>query len=456
MTNPLFNDFDAVSAKEWKQKIQFDLKGADYNEALVFKSLEDIDIKPFYNREDLSEMISVKPTTTGWKNSFKIEVTEASSGNQSAIDILKKGAESIYFLIKNEEVQIEELLKDIEDVTIIIETDFLSTDYIQKIDQVAESSKLTIYILSDIIYQLASTGNWFKNLKQDHQDMVTITNHCNHLQSLISIDMSLYQNAGATMVQQLAYGIAHVNEYLNHYDSHKNESLKTSPIIFKVAVGSNYFFEIAKLRALRSLWKTLASAYGIQMDCKILAFPSHRNKTIVDYNVNMLRTTTECMSAILGGADFIHNLPYDDIYNLENEFGSRITLNQLLILKNESFFDIVSNPASGSYYIETLTTQLAEKGLSLFKNIEQGGGFLHQLKEGIIQRKIKESAEKEQELFDQEEITLTGTNKYQNIDEITPKFQKQVFPEKKSRKALLEPIITKRLSENLEKQLTKS
>jgi len=167
----------------------------------------------------------------------------------------------------------------------------------------------------------------------------------------------------------------------------------------------------------------------------------------------MLRTTTECMSGILGGADTIYNMPYDDIYNLENDFGTRIALNQLLILKNESYFNLVENPASGSYYIETLTHQLAENALTLFKNIEKGGGFLAQLKSGTIQRKLKESAKKEQELFNTEQIILTGSNKYKNAKEITPEFQKTVFLTKKVRKTLLEPIINTRLSDIIEKKM---
>ena len=137
-------------------------------------------------------------------------------------------------------------------------------------------------------------------------------------------------------------------------------------------------------------------------------------------------------------------------YTLENEFATRIALNQLLILKNESYFDLVSNPTSGSYYIESLTSQISEKALALFKNIEKGGGFLQQLKSGIIQKKIKESALKEQTLFDDEKIVLTGVNAYQNSKEVIPCFEKPIFPEKKARKTLIEPIITSRLPYKIE------
>ncbi|WP_103070233.1 methylmalonyl-CoA mutase subunit beta [Aquimarina sediminis] len=451
MTKSLFDSFEEVSSKQWKQKIQFDLKGADYNEALIYKTLEGIDIKPFYNQEDLVDINNTTSHPTTWRNSLKIEVSDTLTSNQKAINAIKKGAESIHFVILHEHIDPKGLFLNITNSTsLYIETKFLSADYIQIIDNLAKEHNLDIFVLTDIIGNLASTGNWYDNLKNDHSLLDQIVKN-SHLQSSVSIDLGLYQNAGATMVQQLAHGLAHANEYLNYFET-TTTPLKKIPLIFRVAIGGNYFFEIAKLRALRILWSALSSEYKALTECHIIAYPSHRNKTVLDYNVNMLRTTTECMSAILGGANTIQNLPYDDIYHLENDFGTRISLNQLLILKNESYFDLVSNPASGSYYIESLTNQISEKALALFKNIEEGGGFLKQLKSGIIQKKIKESSDKEQELFDREEIILTGSNKYQNPDEHIPEFQKPIFPEKKVRKTLLSPIATTRLPHKIERK----
>ena len=249
------------------------------------------------------------------------------------------------------------------------------------------------------------------------------------------------------MVQQLAYTLAHINEYFNRI------SAINQPITIEVAVGTNYFFEIAKLRALRLLFKTLAKEYNHDFDCHIIAIPTKRNKTIYDYNVNMLRTTTECMSAILGGANAVSNLAYDAIYHKNNEFGDRISRNQLLILKEESYFDKVNNPSDGAYYIESLTEQLAEKALELFKEIEANGGFITQLIEGTIQRKISESAQKEQELFNSGKEILLGTNKYPNPND-KMKHDLELFPfvKTKDRKTLIIPIIEKRLAEKVEQE----
>jgi methylmalonyl-CoA mutase len=249
------------------------------------------------------------------------------------------------------------------------------------------------------------------------------------------------------MVQQLAYTLAHANEYFNRISALKH------PITIEVAVGTNYFFEIAKLRALRLLFNTLAKEFHHNFDCNIIVTPTRRNKTIYDYNVNMLRTTTECMSAILGGANVVANLPYDALYHKDNEFGDRIARNQLLVLKHESYFDKVNNPADGAYYIENLTQQLAEKALELFKDIEKNGGLITQLIEGTIQRKINESAHKEQELFDNGKEILLGTNKYPNKnDSMKNDLELYPFVKQNPRKTLITPIIEKRLAEKLEQE----
>ena len=167
----------------------------------------------------------------------------------------------------------------------------------------------------------------------------------------------------------------------------------------------------------------------------------------------MLRTTTEAMSAVLGGADVVFNMPYDAIYHKDNDFAERIALNQLLLLKHESHFDKATNAADGAYYVEQLTTQLAEKALELFKQLEKGGGFLKQVKEHNIQKKIKDSAAKEQKAFDSGKEVLLGTNKYSNeSDKMKDTIELFPFVKKNTRKTLIEPIIERRLAEAVEQK----
>ena len=454
MTEALFHEFQEVTSKQWKQLIQFDLKGEDYNETLIWKTNESIDVKPFYHADEFKSFPEIPSTnSTQWKICQTIFVADVQKSNKKAKAVLKRGAESLKFILPSKDISIEDLLKGINfDVTpIYIECQFLNSEFVQQIARI--SSKAGIFVNTDIIGNLARTGNWYSNLKEDHIHFESIVKNTKSL----SIDMGLYQNAGASIVQQLAYGMAHANEYLNHFDSLLANEAKTSLIVtFNVSVGTNYFFEIAKLRALRLLWSTLASEYDVNPECHMVVTPSKRNKTLYDYNTNMLRTTTECMSAILGGANTICNLEYDSIYHKTNEFGERIARNQLLILKHESYFDKVNNPSDGAYYIESLTDQLAEKGLQLFKDIEANGGFLKQLKDGNIQRKIKENALKEQEQFNTKETILLGTNKYANPkDHMKHELELYPFVKTNPRKTLVEPILERRLAEDLEQQRIK-
>ena len=452
----LFEEFDATSAKAWKQQIQFELKGADYNKKLVWESPESISVKPFYHADDfVKKNIAEIAPVTKWLIGQNIYAGSGEKANEKALDVLNRGGDCLIFTIPSRDIKVATLLQNIDlaKSPIYFEMQFLSFDYIKQIRDYVAHKNANIYLNVDIIGNLALTGNWFQNMDKDHEILIQILEGglTSKGVNTLSIDVSLYQNAGANRVQQLAYAIAHANEYLNFI---KNNGLKPhQEITFKVAVDSNYFFEIAKLRALRLLWKTLAMKYGIDTDCHIVCTPTLRNKTLYDPHVNMLRTTTECMSAVLGGANTVCNLTYDSIFHKDNEFSERIARNQLLIIKEESHFKKVNNPSDGSYYIESLTEQIADKALKLFKNIEAGGGFLKQLKAHNIQKKIRESAQKEQNQFNKNVKVLVGSNKYMNdLDRMKGEMELYPFVKTKPRKTLLEPIVTKRLAEDLEKK----
>ncbi|WP_340075721.1 methylmalonyl-CoA mutase subunit beta [Leptobacterium sp. I13] len=456
-----FDEFDNISAKQWKQKIQVDLKGADYNKTMVWNTLEGIDVKPFYTTEDIEKVKIQNSAPPNWKICQKIYVANTKKSNEKARDAIQRGTESIAFVIPTKEISIEKLFGgiDLNKIPVHLQMQFLDSGFIKNLKNYLEDKNAEIHLHIDIIGNLARTGNWFHNLDKDHEVLSDILQYSNTFETILSVDASLYQNAGANNTQQLAYAMAHANEYLNFVnnvisnDPTTAGSEKSVKINFNIAIGANYFFEIAKIRALRLLWNTIASEYGITHDCHIFAQPSERNKTLYDYNVNMLRTTTESMSAILGGTDTICNLPYDNIYHKDNEFAERISRNQLLILKNESYFDKTTNPADGSYYIESITQQLAEKALRIFKQIEVGGGFLKQLKEHTIQRKIKEQATAEQTLYDTEKQILVGTNKYVNEqDKMKSELELYPFVKTDSRKTLIEPILEQRLAEQIEQK----
>ena len=452
MSEFLFPEFESVSAKQWKQKIQYDLRGADYNETLVWQSPEGIHVKPFYHQDDFKEAFTPIPgQPENWSVVQDVFIDDEAIANRLALDAITRGAEAILFGAEKE-FDMEVVFKDFpfEKASIYFDLNFLSEDFLKTLKAYfknASEAKMRYHI--DAVGTLARTGNWFHNKEKDFEILAAVTGSAADL----SVDATLYQNAGANIIQQLAYALAHANEYLNYFDNKSKDHLN---LTFKFSLGSNYFFEIAKLRAFRKLYATLAKEYGGAETCHIVAMPSKRNKTIYDYNVNLLRTTSECMSAVLGGADAVCNMAYDALYHKSNEFGERIARNQLLVLKNESYFGIVGNPVDGTYYIESLTDELATKALEVFKEIEKAGGIIKQLYDGVIQRKIKESAAKEQERFDAEELKLLGTNYHINPND-RMKHQLELFPFLKRNpvQTTIEPILEKRLAEEVEQKRLK-
>lgn len=446
MNTFLFEEFDPVTASQWKQKIQFDLKGADFNETLLTKTLDGITIKPFYHTDEFVK-IEVPCLKEDFKICQTIFVADESKANAIAIDSLRRGSQSIKFIATkkfNSTALLKNLFEEYTTTEIHFDLKFLDEDFLSNLIQQLKGKQ--VFYNLDLIGNLAETGNWYYNLKKDHAIIGSLLQLTNENQHLLGVNTSIYQNAGANNIQQIAYALAQANEYLNHFGSSAAHQIQ-----FQFAVGSHYFFEIAKLRAFRYLWNLILSEYNVVSDTKILAEPTLRNKTLYDYNTNMLRTTTECMSAVLGGITTISNVSYDRIFNNRNEFGERIARNQLLILREESAFKEVSEIATNSYYIDSITKQMAEKALTLFKEIEQGGGIMKQLKEGIIQRKITENSQKEQELFNQNKLILLGSNKYPNpSDQMKANIEIYPFVRKKVRKTLISPIIQSRLSEQYE------
>ncbi len=440
----LFDEFDTKSAAAWKQKIQVDLKGLDYNDTLLWKTEEDIVVKPFYTAAD-RKALPIDLPTSPFAVCQTIFVDDEKIANSLALDALERGANALQF-IADKKFDCVALLKkiDLEATKLFFKLHFLDEKFIEKLSKI--TALATPFFQIDILGNLAESGNWFDNLKADFRTLKAISKTT---AQAICVDVSLYENAGAGSVQQLAYALSHTNEYLENLGE---GAVKNIHFIF--SVRGNYFFEITKLRAFRMLVKTLFKEYN-QADSQVEIFvqPSMRNKTIFDYNVNMLRTTSECMSAILGGASTIANISYDAVYHKSNEFGERISRNQLLILKEEAGFNQGQYFAEGSYYIEAMSNQLAAKGLTLFQQLENKGGFLKLLKAGVIQQKISEKARKEQAKFDAQELRLLGTNLYANAsNKMLADIELYPFVKKRNIKTLLIPITRNRLSETYEKE----
>ncbi|MCK4562661.1 MAG: methylmalonyl-CoA mutase, partial [Flavobacteriaceae bacterium] len=338
MSKFLFDEFQSISAKEWKQKIQFDLKGADYNKTLLINTNEGITIKPFYHQDKFNQL-EIPKSTSKFSICQTIFINDEKIANSLAIDALNRGANTIKFIV-NKNFEYDIVLNKIfpslhKKISIYFQLQSLDRDFIVALMDYVEDENVFINI--DLVGNLVKTGNWYFDHKKDFEGLKSILKKAQNTTGILSVGVAHYQNSGANIIQQIAYALSHAKVYLDFlFDLKKSKDFELSQIEiiiknmqFNFATGSHYFFEIAKLRAFRVLWQLLIEEYGLNCYANIFVEPSLRNKSIYDYNVNMLRTTTECMSAILGGADTISNCAYDAIFHKKNEFGERIARNQL-------------------------------------------------------------------------------------------------------------------------------
>lgn len=465
MKEGLFKEFSPVSSKEWKQRIQYDLKGADYQSTVVTKTKEGVLIKPFYHRDEYKCIADSNQGGT-FKIAEFVFIDKENIAANIAIKALQTGAETIFWQAKGpfDAKLLADLLRKESGLKVgefHFVLDFLDEDFIIKL--AAAFKEYTIFLNIDLLGNLLKTGNWYYNKQKDHELLIRLLNVLPDSCHVIGVDTSLYQNAGATMIQQLAYGLAQGNEYLNYLYRLKQEAKMDNKVWlravktfhFTFAVGSDFFLEIAKLQSFRVLWRSLTQAYEIDFPIKISVKPTFRNKTIYDYNVNLIRTSTECMAGIVGGADTVCHVSYDAIFHKSNDFSNRISRNQLVILKEESHIKN-GDFFNGTYYLEALRTEFSQKTLDIFKEIEKGGGFADQIYKGTIQRKIAESNEDTLRDFNEGSLALLGSNKFPNpADKMKNSMDLNPFLKKRQIETVVIPVIPIRIAEIYERNRLK-
>ncbi len=444
----LFDKFPPVSTAEWMKKIHSDLKGMDFNKKLVWKTNEGFDLMPFYRREDMDNIQCLssipgefpfvrgtKISNNNWRIRQDIEVGDYAEANRKALSVLMKGIDSLGFIISDPETVSKHnfniLLRDINPGAIAI--NFLCNGKAKEILNIISGiliekgvnfNELTGAIEADPLGRLMLNGKLCLPPAEGFNYLASLTQAAMVFPNLRTVDIkaSDFNNAGGDIVQELAFGISMGNEYLAQFTERGlNAENAASKIRFSFGIGSNYFFEIAKLRAARLLWSVVQKGYipengsinGMDIHC----VTSRWNKTVYDPYVNMLRTQTESMSAVIGGADSLTVEPFDIVYKTPGEFSERIARNQQLILKEEAHFDKVADPAAGSYYIEKITSQIAGSAWELFIEIEEQGGFLSALKSGFIQKKISESSARRKKEVATRKTILLGTNQYPRAGE---------------------------------------
>jgi len=443
----LFEDFPPVSTGEWIEKIKTDLKGADFEKKLIWESPEGIKVKPFYRAEDIEnlEYIGNMPDQFPYVRGIKkdnehlvrqdIFVDDIEKANKKALDILMKGVTSLGFIFSNKYIakvsDIERLMENIYADS--VEVNFMIGAASHKVLAVYEElvkkynrnpEKIHGSVDFDPLFAITFKGKFCQTEKYAFEHAVQILQAAEFLPKfkVFSVNGLNLRNAGANVIQELAYSLSMGAEYLTRMTEKGISIDEIAPRIkFTFGIGSNYFMEIAKIRAARALWAKIVNAYGPKNSeitkMHIHASNTSFNKTIYDAHVNLLRTTTESLSAIIGGIDSFTVLPYNANFEWPTEFSERIARNQQLLIKEESFMDKVVDPAAGSYYIESLTNEIMEKAWELFLKVDDMGGYVEAIKKEFIQEDIEQSAAERKKLAAQRKEAYLGTNQYPNFSE---------------------------------------
>lgn len=441
----LFTEFVAPSKQEWLDKIQVDLKGADFDKRLVWRTNEGFNVQPFYRREDVLKLKTPdalpgefpyvrgnKKKDNEWYVRQDIKADDAKAANEKALDLLNKGIDSLCFKISGDDVNkdfVETLLKNI--VCDAVELNFntckrhtlelakILTEYFEQ--KGYDKAKIVGSLDWDPMEKIVMKGHDVTPILDLAPEIVKALAEYPNFRCITVNAVSL-NNAGSYIVQELGYALAWGNDYLNRLvEAGVDVDLAASKIKFNMGITENFFMEIAKFRAARMLWAEIVKQYAPKNDesCKMCvnAVTSKYNMTLFDSYVNLLRSQTETMSAALAGVHSIVVTPFDAVYETPNDFSERIARNQQLLLKEESHFDKVVDPGAGSYFIEELTTSLANEGWKIFLNVEDNGGFLEAAKKGIVQDDINATNVKRHEAAAKRKEFILGTNQFPNFTE---------------------------------------
>ncbi len=456
----LFSDFSPVSTQEWMDKITVDLKGADFEKKLVWRTNEGFKVKPFYRQEDLEGLKTteglpgqypyirgIKKDDNTWFIRQDITVNDAAEANAKALDILNKGVDSLGFHIKAKELNAEYLDTLLKDICCeCVELNFstcqrhtlqlaqLLVAYFQKKGYAPEKLKGSLNF--DPISKMMQKGKDVSAVIATGKELVETLAAYPHFRC-IAVNSVQLNNAGAYIYQELGYALAWGNEYLNQLvEAGVPAALAAKKIKFNFGISSNYFMEIAKFRAARMLWADIVKQYAPKCPrtdckntgadgtcycaCKMVAHAetSNFNLTLFDAHVNLLRTQTEAMSAAIAGVNSITVSPFDKAYETPDDFSERIARNQQLLLKEESHLNRIVDPAAGSYYIENLTVAIAKQAWDLFLSVEEAGGMLQAVKAGSIQEAVNQSNKARHEAVSKRKEILLGTNQYPNFNEL--------------------------------------
>ena len=440
----LFDQFPPVSTEEWRAKVEVDLKGADFNKKLVWRTNEGFNVQPMYRAEDIKDLkttdslpgeypfVRGTKTNNDWYIRQEIEVCCPKAANEKATEVLGKGGTSLGFKLK-EDIDAEGLKTLLAGIDLAkVEVNFdccpnkalqLAKDLVEVVKAAGAADTFSGSIGFDPFRRLLKHGKDFpKDIKALAAEIVKAVADVKNLR-VLAVNTDKLCNAGAYIYQELGYALSWGNEWLSQLtDAGIDATEAAKRIKFNMSISTNYFMEIAKFRAARMLWAQIVKQYEPKCDCackmNVHATTSEFNQTIFDAYVNLLRSQTESMSAALAGVDSITVTPFDKQYKNPDDFSERLARNQQLLLKEESHLDKIVDPAGGSYYVETLTMSIANEAWKLFLATEEQGGFYAALKAGEVQKAVNESSDKRHTDVARRKESLLGTNQFPNFNEI--------------------------------------
>ena len=447
----LFAEFPPVSTEQWEAVITTDLKGADYERKLVWRTAEGFNVRPYYRAENL-EGIDFLGTEAGefpyvrgthnsndWAIHQTVSVKCPKAANEEALKLLNSGINSLGFCFcAADEVTAETIDTLLEGICIpAVELTFCGKNFVPTADLImakveslglAKDEVKINFIFDPIVKDLSTKGIYCCGDTEGTAcyeavaAMIKRTADYKYIR-VVNVSGATFSNAGSTIVEELAFSLAAGHDYLVKLtEMGLPIDLVARKVRFTFAVTSNYFMEIAKFRAARMLWANIVKGYNPEKQCSCKMFAhavtSTWNQTAYDPYVNMLRGTTEAMSATLAGVHSLEVLPFDYAFEQPTEFSKRIARNVELLLKHESHFDQVVDPAGGSYYIETLTKNIAEQAWKLFLEVEDKGGYVAAFKAGFIVERVKASAAAKDKNITTRRQILLGANQYPNFTEV--------------------------------------
>ena len=446
----LFTEFPPVPTEKWEEVITADLKGADYERKLVWRTGEGFNVRPYYRAENLEgiqflgsqagEFPFVRGTRTHnrWHVHQTVAVECPKEANAEALKLLNSGVDSLGFSIAKEgftAADLDELLREISipavELTFCgVQTGNVAGLVLDKLEKEGLMADAHVaFCIDPLVKGLSQKGDFCspdgEKCFAKIVSLIERTREYKHIR-IVTVSAGIFSNAGSTIVEELAFALSAGNDYLARLtDAGVDADTTARKLRFSFSVTSNYFMEIAKFRAARMLWANIVKGYAPAKNCAckmmIHARTADWNQTVYDPYVNMLRGTTEAMSATIAGVHSLEVTPFDAAFENPTEFSKRIARNVELLLKNESHFDQVVDPAGGSYYVENLTQSIAAEAWKLFLEIEEKGGYTAAYKAGFVKERIAASAAAKDKAIATRRQTLLGANQYPNFTEVADK-----------------------------------